>query len=234
MAQNGRQKIVITGATRGLGRALFARFRELGQTVIGCGSNPESVRRLAGELGAEATLSVVDVSDAQNVARWADSVIAAVGAPDLLINNAGVINRNAPLWEISEIEFNRVIDVNVKGAANVIRSFLPAMLQRKTGVIANISSGWGRSASGEVAPYCASKWAIEGLTLALSEELPPELAAVSINPGIINTDMLRSSFGSGADSYPSPADWVAKAAPFLLSIGAKDNGKQLSVSSSPV
>ena len=116
----------------------------------------------------------------------------------MLLNNAGLINRNAPLWEVRAQEFSDVIDVNLKGVANVIRHFVPAMIKRRSGVIVNFSSGWGRSTDAEVAPYCATKWAIEGLTQALAQELPPGMAAVPFNPGIINTAMLRSCFGGSA------------------------------------
>jgi NAD(P)-dependent dehydrogenase (short-subunit alcohol dehydrogenase family) len=80
-----------------------------------------------------------------------------------------------------------------------------------------------------VAPYCATKWAIEGLTRALAQELPAGLAAIPLNPGIIDTDMLRSCFGGEAGSYPSPNEWAETAVPFLLQLGPKDNGKPLSV-----
>jgi NAD(P)-dependent dehydrogenase (short-subunit alcohol dehydrogenase family) len=119
--------------------------------------------------------------------------------------------------------------VNVKGTANVIRHFGPAMVKRKSGVIVNLSSGWGRSTDAEVAPYCASKWAIEGLTQSLAQELPSGMAAVPLNPGIINTEMLRSTFGGSASIYPTPEEWAKVAVPFLLEIGPKDNGKQLTV-----
>jgi len=94
-------------------------------------------------------------------------------------------------------------------------------------VIANFSSGWGRSTSPEVAPYCATKYAVEGLTLALAQELPAGMCAVPLNPGIINTDMLQSCFGENAASYPTPEKWARKAVPFLLGLGPKDNGKSL-------
>jgi len=85
--------------------------------------------------------------------------------------------------------------------------------------------------SPEVAPYCASKWAIEGLTKALAQELPRGMAAVPLNPGIINTDMLQSCFGGDANAYPSPAVWAKKVAPFLLRLGPADNGKPLTAPS---
>jgi NAD(P)-dependent dehydrogenase (short-subunit alcohol dehydrogenase family) len=80
-----------------------------------------------------------------------------------------------------------------------------------------------------VAPYCASKWAIEGLTQAFAQELPSGMAAVPLNPGIINTEMLRSTFGGSASQYPTADEWAKIAVPFLLNIGAKDNAKQLTV-----
>jgi len=168
------------------------------------------------------------VSDA-DVKTWAAAMIAARGAPDLLLNNAGVINRNAPLWEVTAEDFSLVIDVNLKGAANLIRHFAPAMVKRGSGVIVNFSSGWGRSTDAEVAPYCASKWGIEGLTQAFAQELPRGLAAVPLNPGIINTEMLRRSFGGSAANYPAADEWAKIAVPFLLKLGPKDNGKQLTV-----
>jgi NAD(P)-dependent dehydrogenase (short-subunit alcohol dehydrogenase family) len=113
---------------------------------------------------------------------------------------------------------------------NVIRHFVPAMVARENGVIVNLSSGWGRSVSPEVAPYCASKFAIEGLTKALAEELPAGMAAVPLNPGIINTDMLRQAWSDGARAYPAPDSWAKRAAPFILAISAKDNGHSLTVS----
>ena len=147
-----------------------------------------------------------------------------------MLNNAGVINRNAPLSKIGSEEFSRVIDVNIKGVANVIRHFVPALIQRGSGVVVNFSSGWGRSTDAEVAPYCATKWAIEGLTQALAQELPPNLAAIALNPGIINTDMLQSCFGDSASAYPSAEQWARKAVPFLLELGPRHNGQSLTVS----
>jgi NAD(P)-dependent dehydrogenase (short-subunit alcohol dehydrogenase family) len=108
---------------------------------------------------------------------------------------------------------------------NVIRHFVPAMVSRRSGVIVNFSSGWGRSTDAEVAPYCATKWAIEGLTQALAQELPAGMAAIPLNPGIIDTDMLQSCFGSPASGYLKPRDWARSAVPFLLGLGPKDNGR---------
>jgi NAD(P)-dependent dehydrogenase (short-subunit alcohol dehydrogenase family) len=221
--------IVITGVSRGLGCALTTEFIRLGHTVIGCSRSEKEIDSLQKQHPAPNDFCVVDVASEAAVAAWAKKVLAASAAPDLLLNNAALINRNAPLWEVPGREFSDVIDVNIKGVANVIRHFVPAMIARHRGVIVNFSSGWGRSTDAEVAPYCATKWAIEGLTQALAQELPPGLAAVPLNPGIIDTDMLRSCFGASAGSYSGPDDWAKIAAPFLLKIGTADSGKSLTV-----
>jgi NAD(P)-dependent dehydrogenase (short-subunit alcohol dehydrogenase family) len=227
MANPAPRRVLITGATRGLGRAMADRFARLGHTVLGCGRSREHVEQLRREHGAPHAFAVVDVADGAAVAAWAKDVLASHGPPDLLLNNAALINASAPLWEVPAEEFDRLIDVNVKGVANVLRSFLPAMIARGSGVVVNFSSGWGRSTSPEVAPYCASKWAIEGLTRALAQELPRGLAAIPLNPGVIDTDMLRASFGGGAGGYPSAERWAAKAVPWLLTLGPKHNGQAL-------
>jgi len=219
--------VLITGVTRGLGRAMVDEFIRLGHTVLGCGRSKKEIDRLIKKFSPPNDFYTVDISSDDEVKSWASLMVSSHGPPDLVLNNAGVINKNAPLWEISSREFSQVIDVNVKGFANIIRHFAPAMIKKRRGVIVNFSSGWGRSTDAEVAPYCASKWAIEGLTLALSQEIPSGVAAVSLNPGIINTEMLQSTFGKSASGYISPQDWALQAVPFLLDLGPTDNGKQL-------
>ncbi len=223
------RRILITGATRGLGDALAREFVRLGHTVLGCGTTEDGVARLQRELGEPNHFAVVDVADDAAVSRWAARVMERCGVPDLLLNNAGVIHEPAPLWEIGAEEFSRLVDVNLEGVVSVIRHFAPAMVQRGSGVIVNFSSGWGRSAAAGVAPYCATKWALEGLTRALAQELPDGMAAVSLNPGVIHTDMLEIAFGrEDAARCVAPGDWSRTAVPFLLGIGAAQNGAALS------
>jgi NAD(P)-dependent dehydrogenase (short-subunit alcohol dehydrogenase family) len=221
--------IALTGATRGLGRALVPLFAAAGHTVVGCGRSAKHVAELADAFPGPHSFTAVDVRDADAVKAWADAAIARHGTPDLLVNNAALMNTPAPLWQVPAAEFDAVIDVNVKGVANVVRAFVPAMVARKGGVIVNLSSGWGRSTSPDVAPYCASKYAVEGLTLALAQELPKGMAAVPLNPGVIDTDMLRQAWADGASAYPNAEQWAARAAPFLLALGPKDNGRSLTV-----
>lgn len=222
--------VLITGVSRGLGRAMAEEFTRGGHTVLGCGRSARAIQELRKLSGKPHSFDVVDVASDGQVKAWAARLLRSHGPPDLLLNNAAIINKNAPLWKVPADEFDRVMDVNIKGVANVIRHFVPAMIEKGGGVIVNFSSGWGRSTDAEVAPYCATKWAIEGLTQALAQELPGGMAAIPLNPGIINTDMLQSCFGGSASSYPTADQWAKRAVPFLLGLGPKHNGQPLTVS----
>jgi len=221
--------VLITGATRGLGRAMTDRFVEGGWTVVGCGTSADGARALAVKYAAPHRFDVVDVTDDRAVGKWAALVDEAGLVPDLLLNNAAITNRTAPLWEIEPKDFQRTVDVNITGVYHVIRHFVPKMIEAGRGIVVNFSSGWGRSTSPEVAPYCATKYAIEGLTQALAAELPKGLAAVALNPGIIDTDMLRSCWSDGASHYPGPDDWSRRAVPFLMRLTTRENGRSLDV-----
>ncbi len=221
--------IVVTGASRGLGRAMTAGFIHAGHTVVGCSRSPAAILELLDQHGPPNSFEVVDVSDEKQVGQWATSILAELGPPDILLNSAATINENAPLWEVSPEEFSNVVDVNIKGVYNTIRHFVPAMIERGSGVIVNFSSYWGRSTSSDVTPYCTTKWAIEGLSRGLADDLPSGLASVAFNPGVIHTDMLESCFGSSAASYPSPEKWAENSVPFILELGPSNNGQAVTV-----
>jgi NAD(P)-dependent dehydrogenase (short-subunit alcohol dehydrogenase family) len=225
-----RRHIVITGTSRGLGRALVQPFVDLGHTVSGCGRSASAAQAFNQIHGPPHRFTSVDVTDAAQVAAWTAEVLAANGPPDLLLNIAGLINRSAPFWEIDATEFDAIIRTNVNGSANVLRSFLPAMLAAGEGIMVNFSSGWGRYGAADVVPYCTSKFAMEGLSQALADELPQGLAVVSLNPGVIHTDMLAKVWGERAKQAISPERWAGSAVELLLGLTAADNGKQMSVS----
>jgi NAD(P)-dependent dehydrogenase (short-subunit alcohol dehydrogenase family) len=229
MNTDSHRVIVLTGVTRGLGLAMAEQFIALGHIVLGCGRSPKELAQLRQRFGKPHDFAAVDVAQAGAVTEWAERLLAIHGAPDLLVNNAAIINPNAVVWEVPADDFDRVIDINVKGVANVLRAFVPAMVARSSGVIVNLSSAWGRSTSPEVGPYCASKFAVEGLTKSLAQELPSGLAAIPLNPGIINTELLRICFGENAAGYPSADEWARRAVPFILQLERRDNGKSLSV-----
>ncbi|MGK7888574.1 MAG: SDR family oxidoreductase [Leptolyngbyaceae cyanobacterium] len=223
------QHIVITGVSQGLGRAMAATFIAQGHRVSGCARSADKIAELTREYTAPHQFTVVDIVDDSSVNYWCQQVLGQNGVPDLVINNAGLINTPAPLWEVPVEECRGVVEVNLNGTINIIRHFVPPMIQRRSGVIVNFSSGWGRSTSPGVAPYCATKWAVEGLTQALAQELPNGMVAVALNPGIIHTEMLETCFGDSASAYISVDEWVRSAVPYILNIRARDNGRQLTV-----
>jgi len=225
------KNVLITGVTRGLGWAMVEEFARRGHTVLGCGRTRGSIESLRRRFGPPHDFYVVDVASDDEVKSWASILLTSHGVPDLIINNAAVINKYARLWEVSAREFSLVLDTNLKGPVNVIRHFGPEMVRRRSGVFVNFSSGWGRASEAEIGPYCASKWGLEGATLAFAQELPSGMAAVSVNPGVINTPMLQSCFGKSAESYISATEWAKVAVPFLLALGPAENGRQLEVPS---
>lgn len=202
-------------------------FASSGWVVAGCGRNVEAISRLRADLPAPHYFQAADVAAEENVMNFCAEVLDRHGPPDLVLNNAAIINGNNPIWEVSAREFSRVMDVNIKGTASIIRNLIQPMMQRGSGVIVNFSSGWGRSVAPEVAPYCATKFAIEGLSQAIAMETEGRVAVVALNPGIIDTEMLRSTFGSGAGHYPSAEEWAKRAVPFLEKLGQNENGRSL-------
>lgn len=221
--------VVITGCTRGLGRAMVPLFAEAGWRIGGCGRNEAHIGELGRQFAKPHFFRVCDVSRENDVAGFCAAILEQFGPPDLVLNNAAIINANAPLWETSAEEFSRIVDINIKGPAAMMRHLLPAMLKRGSGVIVNFSSGWGRCTAVDVAPYCATKYAIEGLSMATAQDTGGKVAVIPMNPGIIDTDMLRSTFGGGAGGFPDADDWARRAVPFFMKLGPKDNGRPMTV-----
>jgi NAD(P)-dependent dehydrogenase (short-subunit alcohol dehydrogenase family) len=220
--------IVITGVTRGLGRAMVDEFVRLGHRVSGCARTKEEIQELT-RMYPTHDFHTVDVASDAEVRPWAEHVLRQYGPPDFVLNNAAVINLKASLWEVEDREFSYEIDINIKGVANVIRHFVPSMITRKRGVIVNFSSRWGRKFEKQMAPYCATKWAVLALTRVLAEELKSDgVAAIAINPGIVKTRMLQRYLGCTASldatSYLTPAEWAKIAVPQILRLRLRDTG----------
>ncbi len=223
------RRIVVTGATRGLGRAMIDGFIQAGHIVCGCGRSLSKVDELRRVHGHNHSFAVVDVADDESVGQWVDQLLCSGPVPDLVINNAALMNSPAPLWEVPPEEFSGLLAVNLQGVYSVIRHLLPAMIRREQGVIVNFSSGWGRSTAPQVAPYCTTKFGIEGLTQALAQEIPAPLAAIALNPGVINTEMLRLAWSEAASSFPLPVEWADRAVPRILRFSRRDNGRSLTI-----
>ena len=184
---------VVTGASRGIGRAIATILAGAGAKVAGC------ARQAVDEIIA------CDVGRPAEVERFAAEVLRRFGPPDLLVNNAGLVAR-AQLDETSLENWDAVLDSNLKGTFLVTRAFLPAMRARRGGRIVNIASISGRQGTAGLTAYCAAKHGVVGLTRALAEELRPDGIAVNaVCPGSVDTDMLRVGM-PGARPAMSPED----------------------------
>ncbi|AVP48715.1 SDR family NAD(P)-dependent oxidoreductase [Bacillus thuringiensis] len=222
------KSVIITGVTQGLGRAMVDRFHELGWNIYGCGRSKDKIEELKKQYSKIHDFQVIDVSDSQQVNNWANYILNRHTAPDMIINNASIVNQNAQLWKITAQEFENVMNVNVNGVVNVIRAFVPAMVARKEGIIINMSSSWGREGEAELAPYCASKFAIEGITKSMALELPHGMAVVALDPGgSISTPMLKSCAPQYINESPTPETWSHKATQYILNITIDENGDSL-------
>ncbi|MBZ6024549.1 SDR family oxidoreductase [Bacillus cereus] len=222
------KSVIITGVTQGLGRAMVDRFHELGWNIYGCGRSKDKIEELKKQYSKIHDFQVIDVSDSQQVNNWANYILNTHTAPDMIINNASIVNQNAQLWKITAQEFENVMNVNVNGVVNVIRTFVPAMVARKEGIIINMSSSWGREGEAELAPYCASKFAIEGITKSMALELPHGMAVVALDPGgSISTPMLKSCAPQYINESPTPETWSHKAIEYILNITIDKNGDSL-------
>jgi len=206
---------VVTGASRGIGRAIAHRLAEAGADVALWARDAAALRQVAGEIeaaGGRAQPIVCDVSDPAAVERAADVVRRTMPPVRIVVNNAGAVLRK-PAATVTDAEWRSVIAVNLDGTFYVTRAFL-VDLTRDGGRVINISSIAGRQGTAMLAAYCAAKHAVIGLTRALAEEL--RAAKVSVNaicPGSVDTAMLREGM---PDARPdmSPDD-IARTALFL-------------------
>ena len=186
---------LVTGASRGIGRAIAAELAEEGYAVcINYLEHRKEAEALAEDIrsrGSQAIAVQADVSDRAAVEAMARAAEEALGPVNLLVNNAGIAGQ-IQFQDITDEQWNRYLGVNLGGARNTIQAVLPHMLHEKAGCIVNISSIWGlRGASCEVA-YACTKAALIGLTRSLALELAPSQIRVNcVAPGVINTDMVQ-------------------------------------------
>jgi 3-oxoacyl-[acyl-carrier protein] reductase len=184
----------ITGASRGIGRACAKAFAQAGyQVAIHYEKNEAAARSLEQELSPLTNVLVLqgDVADGQRVKEMAREIEAQLGFVDVLINNAG-ISLEGLFTDVTEKQWDRMFDVNVKGCYHCTQAVLPTMIREHKGCILNISSMWGVTGASCEVVYSATKAAIIGLTKALAKEVGPSGITVNcIAPGVIDTDMNR-------------------------------------------
>lgn len=184
---------LITGASRGIGRAVALKFAALGADVaLIYSGNEEKALEVCEEaraLGVRAEAFQCDVSDFGQAKQTVEAVKAALGPVDILVNNAG-ITKDGLILSMKEESFDRVMDVNLKGAFNMIRHCAPMFVKKRSGKIINISSVAGLMGNAGQANYSASKAGLVGLTKSVARELAPRnVCCNAIAPGFIRTDM---------------------------------------------
>ncbi len=212
MMLNGR-RVLLTGASRGFGAALAGALIEEGCDLVGVATH------------ARGAVLACDVGDPAQV----EALRRRIGPVDLLINNAAVILAPAPLVDIPHAEWERLFRVNVFGMVALCRAFVPDMNARSEGVVANLSSGWGRVAEGSQSPYCASKFAVEALSRALSEEVAPGVVVLAVNPGVVATGMLATCFPDDTSAYTPPEICAASFVRMLRAAAPSWNGRSVDV-----
>ena len=206
---------VVTGASRGIGRAIALRLAGAGAEVALWARDAEALREVAAEIdsaGGRAQATVVDVTNSEAVNGAAEVVRGNMAPVKIVVNNAGAVLRKATV-AITDDEWRHVMSVNLDGTFYVTRAFL-VDLTRHGGRVINIASIAGREGTAMLAAYCAAKHGVVGLTRALAEEL--RAAKISVNavcPGSVDTAMLREGMpGARPDMTP---DDIATTVMFL-------------------
>jgi 3-oxoacyl-[acyl-carrier protein] reductase len=232
MSQLTNQIALVTGAGRGIGRAIALQFAAEGADVVCVSRTAENSERVAGEiraLGRKSWAQALDVADAAAVNAAVDRILAEAGRVDILVNNAGV-TRDGLLVRMSEADWDTVLDTNLKGAFLVTKALARAFMKQRSGRIINIASIVGVIGNAGQCNYAASKAALLGFTKSTARELASRGILVNaIAPGFIETDMtaglkdelkaeLLKTIPLGA--FGRPGD-IANAAVFLASPAAR-------------
>ena len=186
------QIAVVTGAGRGIGRAMALKFAGAGADVVVISRTQENSEKVAAEirtLGRKAWAHAVDVSDAAAVNAAAEKILAEAGKVDILVNNAGV-TRDGLLMRMADADWDTVLDTNLKGAFLVTKAFVRSFIKQRSGRIINISSVIGLIGNAGQANYVASKAGLIGLTKSLAQELGSRNITVNcVAPGFIRSAM---------------------------------------------
>lgn len=206
-AEGGRVRVaLVTGASRGIGAILATAFREAGWVVVG-------LSRSGGTDSSGVSTIACDVTDEAAVASVVDDVIAEHGRIDLLVNNAGLVEREVPLWEADPEQWWQVMETNVRGPFLVTRAVVPHMIAAGGGRVINLNSGSGTRESPVLTAYHASKSALARLTGGVAVAgAEHNVQAFDLAPGVIETDMTHSMvMHQGRTEWTSPVALAALA-----------------------
>ncbi len=212
---------LITGASRGIGRAVASAFLKEGARVFLCARREEGLQDAATELqelGPEIGFAAADVGNPEEAQRLVDSALARFPDLSILVNNASSLGKRALLVDVDISTWDEVLRINTSSLFYVTRPLLPALIRRGSGSVINVSSSVGRKGKPNWGPYAVSKFGLEGFTQVLAEELRPHGIRVnSVNPGATRTEMRATAYpDEDPMTLPTPED-VAEAFVYLAS-----------------
>jgi NAD(P)-dependent dehydrogenase (short-subunit alcohol dehydrogenase family) len=187
------QTWLITGSSRGLGRALAEAVLAAGHNVVATARDPEQVHDLVNRHPERSRAVALDVTDRAAAARAVRATIEAFGRLDVLVNNAGYANVNS-IEDFDEADFRAQLETNLWGVINVTRAALPVLREQGSGHVIQVSSVGGRVTSPGIGPYQTAKWAVEGFSGVLAQEVEPlGIKVTIIEPGGFRTDWAGAS-----------------------------------------
>ncbi len=203
---------IITGGGTGIGKATAILLAQQGAKIAVCGRRDEFLKEtvnLIEQIGGEAIAIVTDVQDIIQVNQMVNKVLAKFGQIDILINNAGIAIAK-PFIEHTELDWDNILNINLKGVFLTCQEVLPQMITTHSGVVINVSSILGKSGISSFSAYCASKFGIIGLTQSLAAEYRTQnIRLYSVCPGRTNTDMQRQLGGQKIADLSMPPEKVA-------------------------
>lgn len=233
--------VLITGASRGIGAAAARHMAELGMQVVLAARTLKDCEAIAEEIrqtGAQALAVECDVASYASVESAVASAIETFGAVDVLVNNAGIIDPIARLADSDPAGWDQAVDINLKGVYHGLRTVLPGMEKRGSGIIINISSGAAVNAIEGWSHYCATKAGVLALTRGVHKEYAEHgIRCIGLSPGTVATDMQRAIKASGINPVSQmdfsdhiPPEWPARAIAWLCTDAAAEwSGSDFSI-----
>ena len=216
---------VITGAGRGIGRYISLAFAREGARIAVTGRTKERREQVVSEIiteGGEARPIPLDISREQEVLGAVKQVLEDWGRIDILVNCAGIIQYNTPVWKTTVEEWDEMMNINLRGTFLCCHAVVPHMVEQGNGTIINIASSAARMADDDLGPYTASKWGVAGYTTSLARSVRPHgIRANALNPGWVDTDMSREFDPNGNPEWSTPQE-IAGAALYLATDAPRD------------
>lgn len=202
---------LVTGASKGIGLGISTAFLKEGAHVFLCARGEKDLARAAAELekiGPDVGYAVGDVGDAEQAKRLAEAALSRFPDLSILVNNASILGKRAPVVETEASTWDEVLRINTSSLFYVTRPLLPTLIEHGSGSIINVSSSVGRKGKPNWGPYAVSKFGLEGFTQVLAEELRPhDIRVNSVNPGATRTEMRANAYPDEDPlTLPTPAD----------------------------